>query len=388
MQRALENLSDAGLVRIRGWAHRGRRTSNHYYVPACPETFTQVPFELWDLDLTAYERAVYIVLCKFSDAHGECYPSARQIADLSGMSVRKVTYAIRGLERVGAILISSRAGRSNYYLVPSLSETTEEASTEGMHEGGRPSARPMRTLRTGDAGTISNKLKSVNYATDDPTSFPQQQVVPEEPDSSTEEKVSPVLEESATTEQTSSTLDRQTTTPDLLQEKSVSGEKMPSAKTDGGVSSLLEKSATTTTDSASKKSPVNGQTNGAARVDIREGSSVATKQPAGERVPPSAEWEDYLSQQGINVSGPFRRRWLNLLAPAERDYELLKASVVEAVRKNDWRRFPAGPMPGFVQRIYEDYEASGKRPGQDPAWTGRIDIGTDDPSLRAYRIDL
>ena len=117
--------------------------------------------------------------------------------------------------------------------------------------------------------------------------------------------------------------------------------------------------------------------------------SKQTKQAAQERVARVREWVAFLDANDIDAKSPrYRDEWLNLLALAERDYELLKLCAVEATRKNDYRRFQAGPTPEFVRMLFEEHEAAGTVPGVSPERAARIDIGQDDPSLRAYRIDI
>lgn len=60
------------------------------------------------LDLSIYEKMVYIVLCSHASKEGFCYPSVKKIAEEASCSRTKVFESLITLERLGVIARSSQ----------------------------------------------------------------------------------------------------------------------------------------------------------------------------------------------------------------------------------------------------------------------------------------
>jgi predicted transcriptional regulator len=73
-----------------------------------------------DMDLSIYEKMVYIVLCSHAKKDGPCFPSVKKIAQEASCSRAKVVEAIKRLEETGVIsrnsqIFEGRGQTSNLY---------------------------------------------------------------------------------------------------------------------------------------------------------------------------------------------------------------------------------------------------------------------------------
>lgn len=64
-----------------------------------------------DSSLSARDLRVYIVLCAFADASGRAWPRRKVIAEMTGLSVRKVALATAHLAQRGHIEKCGNGGR-------------------------------------------------------------------------------------------------------------------------------------------------------------------------------------------------------------------------------------------------------------------------------------
>jgi DNA replication protein len=60
------------------------------------------------MDLSVYEKMVYVVLCSHAKKDGPCFPSVNTIAREASCSRAKVFEALKRLEEIGAISRSSQ----------------------------------------------------------------------------------------------------------------------------------------------------------------------------------------------------------------------------------------------------------------------------------------
>lgn len=64
-----------------------------------------------ELQLSPTQRLVLLVLTKFADKKGDCFPYLKTLRDHTGLSRRSVIYALRELEQKGALIVSPHLGR-------------------------------------------------------------------------------------------------------------------------------------------------------------------------------------------------------------------------------------------------------------------------------------
>ena len=64
--------------------------------------------DIFQLELTPYQYAVFSYLIRCANAKGECWPSIRKIAQVLGVSKNTVKKAIRGLEQRMLITVTRR----------------------------------------------------------------------------------------------------------------------------------------------------------------------------------------------------------------------------------------------------------------------------------------
>jgi len=105
------------------------------------------------LDLDVYEKMVFITLCQFADAEGQCYPSLQTIAKAASCSRRKVSAVIAKLIAKKMITKVNRISTSG-------DKTSNVYTIHSLHlEGGRaPRALPSapRALGVGHHVPINN----------------------------------------------------------------------------------------------------------------------------------------------------------------------------------------------------------------------------------------
>lgn len=86
-------------------------------------TFSIVPNMNAVRHMSAATVVVYVVLCKFADEKGKCFPSASTIVEWSGVGRRQIFNCLNSLEELGLIeRISGGEGKSNQYQILLVSE--------------------------------------------------------------------------------------------------------------------------------------------------------------------------------------------------------------------------------------------------------------------------
>ena len=67
--------------------------------------------------LTLDEKMTFVILKKFADSNNQCFPSLKKLADITGVSKRKIQDVIKSLEKKHVLSIESRiksdGGRSS-----------------------------------------------------------------------------------------------------------------------------------------------------------------------------------------------------------------------------------------------------------------------------------
>jgi len=91
-----------------------------------------------DESLSAHAKLVYMVICRFVNKKGQCWPSLKTIAAKASISERQVRYSLRELESKGYIKTETRSGKS------SLFEIITPAQGAGVREEPRQEVPPPR----------------------------------------------------------------------------------------------------------------------------------------------------------------------------------------------------------------------------------------------------
>ena len=119
-----------------------------------------------DLDLSVYEKMVYIALCAHARKDGPCYPSVKKIAFEASCSRAKVFEALNVLEERGIIsrtsqIYEGRGQTSNLYEILDIPDgTSPKPGNNGnpptpstMETGGTEDGRGASTVETGASAT-------------------------------------------------------------------------------------------------------------------------------------------------------------------------------------------------------------------------------------------
>ena len=83
--------------------------------------FTQITNTIiQNIELSIYEKIIYIVLCSHANQNRDCFPSYKTIAKESGCSERKAITVMKTLEEKGYVKVKHRklsngSNRSNVY---------------------------------------------------------------------------------------------------------------------------------------------------------------------------------------------------------------------------------------------------------------------------------
>jgi predicted transcriptional regulator len=101
-----------------------------------------------DLDLSIYEKMVYIVLCSHAKKDGPCFPSVNRIAEEASCSRTKVFEALNTLEKLGVIardnrIFEGRGQTSNLYEIIDIIPRTPDG------RGDSRGVPPRSATRTG-----------------------------------------------------------------------------------------------------------------------------------------------------------------------------------------------------------------------------------------------
>jgi predicted transcriptional regulator len=83
-----------------------------------------------DMDLSIYEKMVYVVLCSHAKKDGPCFPSVKKIASEASCSRAKVFEALKRLEEIGVIsrnsqIFEGRGQTSNLYEILDIGQADE-----------------------------------------------------------------------------------------------------------------------------------------------------------------------------------------------------------------------------------------------------------------------
>lgn len=130
--------------------------------------FTKIDNQIIDDEsITGYAKLVYLVISRFKDQQGKCWPSVSTIAKRAGISERQVRYGINLLREKGYLITEFRAGKSNLFiLTPAQDAEVEEDPCTGcsppLHRMQRTPAPPAaeQDLRTRSKNNISMQKKS------------------------------------------------------------------------------------------------------------------------------------------------------------------------------------------------------------------------------------
>jgi predicted transcriptional regulator len=180
-----------------------------------------------EMDLSVYEKMVYIVLCSHAKKDGPCFPSVNTIAREASCSRAKVFEALKRLEEIGAIARSSqifegRGQTSNLYEIldieqangdknpipPSTPETGYPQSGQGESTawtGESTTQMGASTVETGGVRDVDGlykvlELSHINNTKEQEESPPTPQgageskaenAIPQKPKHDTEEKAEP-----------------------------------------------------------------------------------------------------------------------------------------------------------------------------------------------------
>jgi DNA-binding Lrp family transcriptional regulator len=111
-----------------------------------------------DLDLSIYEKMVYIILCSHAKKDGPCYPSIKKIAEESSCSRTKVFEALRTLEERGIIargsqIYDGRGQTSNLYEIIDIIPRPQDGP------GGPCDERAPSATRTGGVREADPHIK-------------------------------------------------------------------------------------------------------------------------------------------------------------------------------------------------------------------------------------
>jgi DNA-binding Lrp family transcriptional regulator len=111
-----------------------------------------------DLDLSIYEKMVYIVLCSHAKKDGPCYPSIKKIAEEASCSRTKVFEALRTLEERGIIardsqIYDGRGQTSNLYEIIDIIPRPQDGP------GGPCGERAPSATRTGGVRVADPPIK-------------------------------------------------------------------------------------------------------------------------------------------------------------------------------------------------------------------------------------
>jgi predicted transcriptional regulator len=111
-----------------------------------------------DLDLSIYEKMIYIVLCSHAKKDGPCYPSVKKIAEEASCSRTKVFEALRTLEERGIIardsqIYEGRGQTSNLYEIIDIIPRPRDGP------GGPCDERGPSATRTGGARVADPHIK-------------------------------------------------------------------------------------------------------------------------------------------------------------------------------------------------------------------------------------
>lgn len=114
------------------------------------------------MTLSANEKFVLLTLAYRSDESGSCWPSAVDIANLTGLNVKTVRKCLRTLESKGFLLRENRSGKSSVFQIQSVDEPTQNRTDalpkNGTTKNGNTQKRVYQNL---DQGSTQNRTDTL-----------------------------------------------------------------------------------------------------------------------------------------------------------------------------------------------------------------------------------
>lgn len=130
-------------------------------------TFTVVPNRDRLFDLKPEVLKIYIALCSFADAQGECWPSYKTIADRAKCKARTCIRHIQALQKLGFISVKRRPitngdNESNVYRIIELPSVTADSRGSVTPDSRVVSGPTQPPSVTADTLTNSDKTNTQN----------------------------------------------------------------------------------------------------------------------------------------------------------------------------------------------------------------------------------
>ena len=103
-------------------------------------------------DIGAMEKLIYMVLARFSDQNGKCFPSQEKLCKISGVKdYRTIVKYIEALEKKGLVEVEKRIGKSNIYYLKNVNKIEKQENEENLDVP--HSEAPTSNVGTSNVGT-------------------------------------------------------------------------------------------------------------------------------------------------------------------------------------------------------------------------------------------
>ena len=119
--------------------------------------FTQIPNELFESDLTALEKLVWIVIKKHDWNGGGSWPSASMIAKESSLHRSTILRLVASLEEKGVVSVIRTHGRVNRYAMPTGRTELPVAENDRSQRTTNPSQRTTGVVAENDPNNTKEK---------------------------------------------------------------------------------------------------------------------------------------------------------------------------------------------------------------------------------------
>ena len=106
-------------------------------------------------DLSFEVKSMYMILARFADNEGKCFPSIEKLAEIIGKDKRTVIRYIKKLEEKGLIEKRRRFNQTNIYYLKNADSNSDKIDNDK-----NDSDKNVTSL--GDTGVTSNSDKNVN----------------------------------------------------------------------------------------------------------------------------------------------------------------------------------------------------------------------------------
>ena len=106
-------------------------------------------------DLSFEVKSMYMILARFADSEGKCFPSIEKLAEIIGKDKRTVIRYIKKLEEIGLIEKRRRFNQTNIYCLKNVASNGDKIDNDK-----NDSDKDVTSL--GDTGVTSNSDKNVN----------------------------------------------------------------------------------------------------------------------------------------------------------------------------------------------------------------------------------